>query len=241
MDTQPQPPARYDDLKALFINCTLSPSPKFSHTGLLMEQARTLMTNQSVQVETVRLVDHQVAPGLKPDMTEDGSFERDDWPALFEKVRRCDILVVASPVWLGERSSVCSRLMERLNAHSSQTNDKGQQIYYGRVAGSLVTGNEDGAKTVARSVLYGLQHIGFTVPPQADAYWVGEAGPGPSYGDETDLGVTGVDHSFTQKNTTFMCWNLLHMARLLKDSGGVPAHGNQPELWNKGYRFGHPQ
>ena len=90
-------------------------------------------------------------------------------------------------------------------------------------------------------MLYGLQHIGFTVPPQADAYWVGEAGPGPSYGDETDLGITGVDHLFTQQNTTFMCWNLLHMARLLKDSGGIPAHGNQPEMWKKGHRFGHPQ
>jgi hypothetical protein len=86
-------------------------------------------------------------------------------------------------------------------------------------------------------VLYSLQHLGFTVPPQADAGWIGEAGPGPSYLDENS---GGPENDFTQRNTTFMTWNLLHMAKMLKDSGGIPAHGNQRSKWEAGCRFDHP-
>jgi hypothetical protein len=107
--------------------------------------------------------------------------------------------------------------------------------------GCIVTGNEDGIKHVAMSVLYSLQHLGCVIPPQADAGWIGEAGPGPSYGDpQDDGGRVGFDNDFTARNTTFMTWNLLHMARLLKDAGGVPAYGNQPGAWDAGQRFGHP-
>lgn len=231
---------RYDDLRALFINCTLKPSPEPSHTERLMAVSQAIMAAQGVRVDHVRAEDHVLAPGVQPDMREAG-FERDDWPALYQRVLAADILVLGSPIWLGERSSTCSRVIERLYAQSAQLNAKGQYVFYGKVGGVLVTGNEDGIKHVAMGVLYALQHLGYTIPPQADAGWIGEAGPGPSYGDELEGGGrAGVDNEFTQRNTTFMTWNLLHMARLLKAAGGVTAHGNVRTAWDDGERFDHP-
>ncbi len=240
MDDASTPPRNYDDLSALFVNCTLKPSPQPSHTQLLMDVSQAIMAEQGVLVEHVRAEDLVLAPGVYPDMTEHGA-ERDDWPQLYAKVRAADILVLGSPIWLGERSSTCSRVIERLYAHSGELNDRGQYAFYGKVGGVLVTGNEDGIKHVAMGVLYALQHIGYALPPQADAGWIGEAGPGPSYGDELDDGRrAGFDNDFTQRNTTFMTWNLMHLARLLKDAGGFPAHGNQPGAWEAGSRFDHP-
>ena len=237
--TTPPPPARYDDLRALYINCTLQPTPQKSHTGLLMEASQTIMRAQGVSVEAFRAVDYKLAPGMQPDMRGHG-FDEDDWPALFEKVKAADILVLGTPIWLGASSSVCSRVIERLYAHSSETNDRGQYVYYGKVGGCLVTGNEDGIKHVARDVLYSLQHIGYLIPPQADAGWIGEVGPGPSYGDDGPHGKVGFNSDFTQRMTTFMTWNLLHLARLLKDAGGIPAYGNRLDAWKAGQRFGFP-
>jgi hypothetical protein len=97
----------------------------------------------------------------------------------------------------------------------------------------VITGNEDGIKHCAMSILYALQHLGYTIPPQADCGWIGEAGPGPSYGDD---GI-GLDNDFTQRNTTIMTWNLLHLARMLKDAGGLPSHGNDRRAWKAGCRF----
>jgi multimeric flavodoxin WrbA len=238
--TMPSPPARYDDLHALFINCTLKRSPALSHTQTLMDVSQEIMKAQAVTVENIRAVDYKVAPGVQPDMTEHG-FDRDDWPDVYTRVRTADIVVIGSPIWLGERSSICSSVIERLYAQSADLNDKGQYVYYGKTGGCLVTGNEDGIKHVAKSVLYALQHLGFVIPPQADAGWIGEAGPGPSYGDKQDDGSrVGFDNDFTDRSTTFMTWNLLHLARLLKDAGGMPAHGNQLSLWKEGRRFDHP-
>lgn len=230
------PPARYDDLSALFINCTLKPSPQTSNTDGLMAVSRAIMEKQGVAVETVRLVDHQIAPGVYPDMTEHG-FSKDDWPQIWPKVRDADILVVGSPIWLGEESSVARQLIERLYAHSGQRNEKGQYVFYGKTGGCIVTGNEDGVKHVSMTVLYALQHVGYAIPPQADAGWIGEAGPGPSYLDD---GSGGPSNDFTQRNVTFMSWNLMHMARLLKDAGGMPAYGNDAGAWSDGARFDHP-
>lgn len=126
------------------------------------------------------------------------------------------------------------KVIERLYACSSILNSEGQYAYYGRVGGCLITGNEDGAKHCAMNVLYSLQHLGYTIPPQADAGWVGEAGPGPSY---LDPGSGGPENDFTNRNTTFMTWNQLHLARMLKDAGGIPAHGNQRSEWDAGCRF----
>jgi multimeric flavodoxin WrbA len=233
-------PAKYDDLRALFINCTLKKSPETSHTQTLLDISRGIMESQGVTVENIRAVDHELAPGVQPDMTRHG-YSRDDWPRLYERVQAADILVIGSPIWLGERSSVCTRVIERLYSQSAQLNEKGQYTYYGKAGGCIVTGNEDGIKHVASGVLYSLQHLGYTIPPQADAGWIGEAGPGPSYGDETDDGTrVGFDNDFTNRNTTFMTWNLLHLARMLKNAGGMPAYGNQASAWKEGKRFGHP-
>ncbi len=130
-----------------------------------------------------------------------------------------DILVLAGPIWLGDNSSVMKQVHERLYGGSQLLNDAGQYLYYGRVGGCLITGNEDGVKHCAQNVLYTLQHIGYTIPPQADAGWIGEAGPGPSY---LEPGSGGPENDFTNRNTTFMTWNLMHLARMLRDGGGVP-------------------
>jgi len=226
----------FTDLKALFLNCTLKRSPELSHTDGLVRIAREIMERNGVAVEALRPVDYDIAFGVYPDMREHG-WEKDDWPAIFEKVAAADILVITSPIWLGEKSSVCTQVIERLYANSHILNQEGQYAYYGRVGGCLITGNEDGAKHCSMNILYSLQHLGYVIPPQADAAWLGEAGPGPSYLDE---GSGGPENDFTNRNTTFMTWNLLHLARMIKDAGGIPAHGNQRSLWEAGCRFDYP-
>jgi len=227
------PSPRYDDLRALFINGTLKRSPEPSNTQGLIDVSVGIMAKQGVMVDTIRAADHDIATGVWPDMTEHGA-ATDEWPQLYQKVLAADILVVAGPIWLGDNSSVTKRVVERLYGNSHLLNEAGQYAYYGRVAGCLITGNEDGVKHCAMNVLYSLQHLGYTIPPQADAGWIGEAGPGPSYLDPES---GGPDNDFTNRNTTFMTWNLLHLARLLKDAGGIPAHGNQRSEWDAGCRF----
>lgn len=232
-------PAKYDDLQAVFFNCTLTKSPEESHTELLAKGSMELMQRQGVSVELIRLVDHDVPSGVYPDMTEHG-YNKDEWPELYKKVQAADILVIAGPIWLGDNSSVTKKLIERLYGNSKDQNKKGQFFPYGKVAGCLIDGNEDGVKHCAMNILYSMQHLGFTIPPMADAGWLGEIGPGPSYGDKDDKGGRiGVDNEFTQRNTTFMTWNILHLARMLKDNGGVPAYGNLPDAWEKGEHFGY--
>lgn len=226
----------FSDLKAVYVNCTLKPSPELSHTQVLADKSIAIMREHGVAVDVIRAVDHDIAPGVWPDMTEHGA-ARDDWPALFPRIIGADILVLLSPIWLGQKSSVCSRVIERLYACSSQLNEAGQYAFYGRAGGCLITGNEDGIKHCSMEILYSLQHLGYTIPPQADAGWIGEAGPGPSYADE---GSGGPQNDFTNRNTTFMTWNLLHTARMLKERGGVPAHGNQRSQWDAGCRFDFP-
>ncbi|HKJ36956.1 MAG TPA: NAD(P)H-dependent oxidoreductase [Solirubrobacterales bacterium] len=226
----------FSDLSAVFINCTLKKSPETSNTQGLMDISMEIMRRNEIEVESVRAVDHAVATGIYPDMTEHG-WDADAWPEIQQKVMDANILVLGTPIWLGEKSSVCTQVVERLYANSHLTNDEGQWAYYGRAGGCLVTGNEDGVKHCAMNVLYSLQHLGYTIPPQADAGWIGEAGPGPSYLDE---GSGGRENDFTNRNTTFMTWNLMHMARLLADAGGIPAHGNQPDKWEAGCSFDFP-
>jgi len=223
-------------LRALFVNGTLKPSPALSHTQGLMDVSKAILETHGVIVDEIRAVDHDLAPGVHPDMTEHGA-ERDDWPALWPRIEAADILVLGTPIWLGERSSVISRVIERLYAMSGMTNDRGQYLYYGKVAGVIVTGNEDGVKHCAMGMLYALQHLGYVIPPQADAGWIGEAGPGPSYLDP-DSG--GPENDFTQRNTTFMSHNLIHLARMLRGAGGVPAEGNVRSAWDAGERVDHP-
>jgi len=226
----------FSDLRVLYVNCTLKPSPQQSHTQGLMDVSMAIMEANGVAVDLIRLVDHDVAPGVYPDMRDHGAAS-DEWPELYARVQAADVLVVGTPIWLGEKSSVCTHLIERLYGNSAELNEHGQYAYYGKVGGCLVTGNEDGVKHCSMSVLYALQHLGYVIPPQADAGWIGEAGPGPSY---LDPGSGGPDNDFTNRNTTFMTWNLLHAARLLRDAGGFPVHGNQRSEWDAGCRFDFP-
>jgi multimeric flavodoxin WrbA len=227
----------YTGLKAIFINCTLKPSPQISNTEKLAEASINIMRKHGVVTKLIRAVDHDIAPGVYPDMTKHG-FKKDEWPAIQKQVIEADILVLCGPIWLGDNSSEMKKVIERLYANSSNLNKLGQYAYYGKVGGCIITGNEDGIKHCAMNVLYSLQHLGYSIPPQADAGWIGEAGPGPSYGDKLEDGsIAGVDNEFTQRNTTFMTWNLMHLAKILKDNGGIPAHGNQRSEWDAGCRF----
>src|SRR6188474_836252 len=174
----PQHDWDFSDLRALFVNCTLKRSPEVSNTQGLADISMEIMRRQGVTVDVVRAVDHDSATGVWPDMTEHG-WERDEWPAIFEQVMAADILVLGMSIWLGEKSSVATQVVERLYGNSHLLNDAGQYAYYGRVGGCLVTGNEDGVKHCAMNVLYSLQHLGYVIPPQADSGWIGEAGPGP--------------------------------------------------------------
>lgn len=221
-------PYDFSSLKALFINCTLKKSPAVSHTEGLMKMSQSIMEANGIQTELIRAVDHKIAFGVYPDMKEQG-WESDEWPAIQEKVMDADILVIGTPIWLGEKSSVASMVIERLYGYSGKLNEAGQYAYYGRVGGCLITGNEDGIKHCAMNMLYSLQHLGYVIPPQVDAGWIGEAGPGPSYLDE---GSGGVENDFTNRNTTFMSWNLMHLAKMLRDANGIPAYGNQMAKWD---------
>lgn len=231
--TQKQSDLRFDDLRAMFVNCTLKPSPETSNTQGLIDRSAAIMTKHGVTVEVVRAVDEDIATGVWPDMTAHGA-DTDAWPEIYSRVLASDILVLAGPIWLGDNSSVMKRVIERLYACSGELNEAGQYAYYGRVGGCLITGNEDGLKHCAMNVLYSLQHIGYTIPPQADAGWIGEVGLGPSYLDE---GSGGPENDFTNRNTTFATWNQLHLAAMLKRAGGFPAHGNQRTGWDAGCRY----
>ena len=222
----------FSDQSAIYLNCTLKRPDLSSHTALLMENAMEIMRKNRVKVSGIRVTDHQIAFGVYPDMTEHG-WDKDDWPLLWKRIVAADILVIGTPIWLGEESSVCRLIIERLYGMSGMLNEKGQSIFYGKVGGTVITGNEDGIKHCAMTILYALGHLGYTIPPQTDCGWIGEAGPGPSYGDDG----AGFDNDFTQRNTTIMTWNLMHMARMLKDAGGLPSHGNDRSAWKAGCRF----
>ncbi len=220
----------FSGLRALYVNCTLNRSPQLSHTQGVIDRSAAIMEANGVTVDQFRAVDHDIATGVRPDMTEHGA-ATDEWPALLERVLAADILVIGGPIWLGDNSSVTRRVIERLYGYSGVLNDQGQYAYYGRVGGALLTGNEDGLKHCAMSILFSLQHIGYTIPPQADAGWIGEVGPGPSYLDE---GSGGPDNDFANRNISFMTHNLMHTAAMLRRAGGIPAYGNQRAAWDAG-------
>jgi multimeric flavodoxin WrbA len=223
----------FSNLKALYINCTLKKTPRLSHTQGLMNVSANIMKKEGVEVEHMRFVDHNVAFGVYHDMTEHG-VSHDDWPSIWKKVDAADILIIGSPIWLGEKSSVATLLIERLYGESGRRNEDGQYYFYGKAGGCLITGNEDGVKHCSMSILYALQHIGYSIPPQADAGWIGEVGPGPSYMDEES---NARNNDFTNRNTTFMTYNLLHLASMLKKNDGYDSYGNSRGDWDDGSRW----
>lgn len=204
--------------KALFLNCSLKSSDELSNTEALINEVIAYYQDFDIESEIVRVVDYNVAYGVT---TDEG--DGDEWPVIFEKVQAADIVVIGTPLWLGEKSSIATQVIERLYGGSGLTNDQGQYIYYNKVGGVIVTGNEDGAKHASASILYGLSHIGFTIPPNVDTYWVGEAGPGPSF-----IEANGKNNSFTQGHAKVMAYNLMHFAKMLR-AHPIPAEGNVVE------------
>lgn len=213
-------------LRACLVNCSLQADRRDSHTQRLLDRVMHVMASAGVEIDAIHARDHQIAFGMGKDLSSESVV--DDWPALQQRVLDADILVLGSPIWLGVKSSVATLVIERLYGYSAETNERGQHVYYGKVGGCVVTGNEDGVKAVAMETLYALQHIGYAVPPQADCGWLGAIGPGPSYGDDVDGSPipAGYDSEFTNRNATTMAWNLIHLASALRNAGGIPAIGN---------------
>lgn len=202
-------------LKALLLNCTLKKSPEESNTQALMDIVVGHLEAQGVACETLRPVDFRIPFGVVNDMG-DG----DEWPQILEKVLACDILILGTSIWFGVRNSVLQMVIERLDGTYTLTNDVGQYPCYNKVAGVVVTGNEDGAHAAAETTLFNLSHLGFTIPPNADTYWVGDAGPGPSF-----IEAGGARHPYTLKTAGWMAHNVVHMARILRASP-IPPEGN---------------
>ncbi|MGP3775955.1 flavodoxin family protein [Streptomyces sp. SDT5-1] len=193
--------------RALALVCTLTSSPDPSSSQLLADQVMAELRGLGVEGETLRVADFDVRPGVEVDLG-------DDWPRLREKVLAADILLIATPIWLGHPSSLCQRVLERLNADISETDDQGRQLPSGKVG--AVVGNEDGAHKVSADVFQGLNDLGFSLAPGAVTYWVGEAQHGTDYQDldETPESVAA--------NTRALAANAAHLARLLKDSPYPP-------------------
>ncbi len=168
-------------MRALLLNCTLNPSPEQSNTEALARMVMDSLGAQGIETDSVRVVDHDVRPGVESDMG-DG----DEWPAIRSKLLAAEILVFASPTWLGRPSSVAQRVLERMDAMLSEQDDEGRPVAYNRVAGVVVTGNEDGAHHVISEIAGALVDIGYTIPGQAWTYWNKGPGPGDSYLDSDE-------------------------------------------------------
>lgn len=197
------------ELEAVFLNCTLKKSPEISNTDLLIQKTVALYAQSGVKSKIIRVVDFKVAFG---NTSDEG--EGDDWPIILEEIKGADILILATPIWLGDKSSVCKMVIERIDGSTSEEDPhNGQYPLYNKVGGVLVTGNEDGAKKICADVLFSLGHSGCSLPPNSMAYWVGKAGPGPSY-----IEAGGDKHFFTNKNIRSLVANTSYFARVLRDN-----------------------
>ncbi|HYI46795.1 MAG TPA: NAD(P)H-dependent oxidoreductase [Actinomycetota bacterium] len=202
-------------LKAVLLNCTLKKSPSVSNTQALMDRVINILEGLDVECESIRVVDYDIPFGVSSD-----EGEGDEWPQILEKIIAAEILIIGMPIWFGVRSSVAQLVIERLDGTYNSTNTVGQYPLYNTVRGVVVTGNEDGAHDCAATTLFNLSHLGCTIPPNADTYWVGTAGPGPSY-----IEAEGWNHAYTNKTSSWMAHNVVHFARMLKEHP-IPAEGN---------------
>ena len=204
-------------LKAIFLNCTLKKSPETSNTQAFITMAEGLFRELGVTTETVRVVDHNVEYGNTSEVGPN-----DDWPMILQKVKESDILVIATPIWRGDRSSVEKKIAERFDGIWNEADkETGQYPTFNKVAGVLVDGNEDGAKKAISSILFDLSEHGFTIPVNAFSYYVGEAGPGAAY-----IEAEGDKHLFTNNYLYLMVHNLVHLAERLKENP-YPANVNE--------------
>lgn len=200
---------KQDQIKVLFLNCTLKKSPATSNTDAFINVASDAFKKLKVKTETIRVVDFNVSYGVSSDEKGD-----DEWPKILKKIKACDIFIIATPVWRGDRSSIAKKVVERLDGVMSEGNKSdGQYPTYNKIGGVMVDGNEDGAKNAAASLLLDLSEQGFSLPVNAFTYYVGEAGPGPSY-----IEAEGDKHFFTNNMTLLMVHNILHLAETLKSN-----------------------
>ena len=193
-------------MRALALNCTLKPSPEESSTEALLSVVLEALREQDVDTESIRVVDHDVRPGVESDMGHG-----DEWPAIRARIVASEILVIGTPTWLGQQSSVAKRVLERMDALLSETDDEERPVAYNRVAGVVVTGNEDGAHHVINEVAGALNEVGFTIPAQAWTYWNKGPGPGPSYLEDSE----GKDWSHSTGRAAAQ--NLVAVARALAE------------------------
>jgi multimeric flavodoxin WrbA len=199
-------------MKALFINCTLKPSPQFSNTEALIKKAAAQLEELGTETEIIRFVDYDVKSGTSSD-----EGKGDEWPKILKKIQACDIFVIGTPIWMGHLASTAQRIIERLDDvfYNDKLSDEktGQFFPYNKVAGCLVTGDEDGAHSCAAQVLWAMQEIGFTIPPNVNAYWVGLAGGSDNY-----VEAGGERYFYTNYSLRYMTANLAWFAKLLKDN-----------------------
>lgn len=204
-------------MKALVLNCTLKPSPETSSTEALAQVVIDELEKGGAEVEMVRLVDLNIKPGVKTDQGEG-----DDWPAVHEKIMAANIVVFATPTWVGQMSSVCMRALERMDALFEETDDSGRPVAFGKVGGIVITGNEDGAHHIVAAVSQALIDMGFTMAAQSWTYWHLGPGPGPDY-VETDEG-----HDYSDRVGRNAARNMAALAKVLKpDTYPVPESGEQ--------------
>ena len=194
-------------LSAVILNCTLKKSPQPSHTQALIDKVVGLYKPLDVACETIRAVDYNIPFGVS---TDEGP--GDEWPAILNKLVAADIVIIGTPIRFGVRSSVAQLVIERLaGTYDEGDAETGQLPLYGKVGATIVTGDEDGAHDCAANTLFNLSHLGCVIPPNADCYWVGDAGPGPSYMD-----AGGDTHVYANKTARYLVHNTTFMARLLK-------------------------
>ncbi|MFE9636139.1 flavodoxin family protein [Streptomyces sp. NPDC006463] len=198
-------PNNHTPLRAVALVCTLSPSPAPSSSQLLAEQAMAALGEHGVTGKTIRIADHAVKPGVQTDMGEG-----DAWPEIRRTILSCDILILSTPIWLGHPSSIAQRVLERLDAEISESDDEGRMLTYGKVAAVCVVGNEDGAHKVSADLFQGLNDVGFSFAPNAVTYWVGEAMQGTDYQDLDE------PPEKTSGTTATLAANTAHLARRLK-------------------------
>ncbi len=201
-------------ITAVALSCTLKPSPSESSTDLLCQQILDALGEHAVEGTLIRVVDHDVRPGVSSD-EGDG----DAWPALRQEVLDADILVLGTPIWMGQPSSVAKRVLERMDALIGETDDGGRMVSYDSVAVVATVGNEDGAHHVAAETYQALSDVGFTIPPNGQAYWVGEAMGSTDYQD-----LDEVPEKVT-RTITDVARNAAHLARLLQANPYPAASG----------------
>ncbi|MDQ3404325.1 MAG: NAD(P)H-dependent oxidoreductase [Actinomycetota bacterium] len=199
-------------LKALALVCTLSPSPTESSSQLIADQVLSALAEHGVAGESVRLVDHDVKPGVLTDMGAG-----DEWPSIRERMLAADILLVSTPIWMGQHSSVAQRAMERLDGELSEEDDEGRLLTYGKVGVVAVVGNEDGAHKVSADLFQCLNDVGFTIPAGGVTYWNGEAMQGKDYKDLDETPEA------TASTTKTLAANAVHLAKLLKSEQYPPS------------------